>query len=254
MINHLKMILIAALVATAAASNAADDAAASKPYVLLELFTSQGCYSCPPAEKLVHEKYSKRDDVIALEFHVDYWDDLVYGSAGVWADPFSNADYTRRQQFYNKKIRNTRTVFTPQMIINGIHQSSGANEGVINGFIQKEHEHAQQAAPVDVSFAFEPYDDGGWKVKLNGTINGNESLYYAIYQKEATTEIPSGENKGKTLTSSNIVLSLSAVSASRRAMSIPPIRDGEGCAVWVQKSYWKVIHAAPCPTSGGESV
>ena len=62
--------------------------APAPPVVLLELFTSQGCYSCPPAEKLVREYYTERAGVVPLEFHVDYWDELVYGSAGSWKDPF----------------------------------------------------------------------------------------------------------------------------------------------------------------------
>ncbi|MGZ0189584.1 MAG: DUF1223 domain-containing protein, partial [Alphaproteobacteria bacterium] len=64
--------------------------------VAVELFTSQGCYSCPPAEAYLGE-LAKRKDVVALEWHVDYWDKLVYGSAGQWKAPFSSPAATRRQ-------------------------------------------------------------------------------------------------------------------------------------------------------------
>lgn len=243
-VRNLAAVVFAAAVAAVPAAWA-EDGVAQRSFVLLELFTSQGCYSCPPAEKLLHEDYAQRDDIIALEFHVDYWDDLVYGSAGKWADPFSQAAYTERQQAYNKKLRNTRSVFTPQMIVHGLHQSSGGNAEVINGFIAYEQEQEQASG---VSFAFAPQADDSLQVRLDGTIGGAEVLYYAVYQEEATTQIPSGENKGKTLTSSHIVLDLHAVAAKRRTISIPPRQPGQGCAVWLQKSsHWKVIHAAPCP-------
>ena len=92
-------------------------AAAEEVPTVVELFTSQGCYSCPPAEAFLGE-LAKRSDVVALEFHVDYWDDLVYGSAGQWKDPFSDPAYTRRQQVYARGIPGGR-VYTPQIVVDG---------------------------------------------------------------------------------------------------------------------------------------
>ena len=68
---------------------------------VVELFTSQGCYSCPPAEKLLGELIENDPDLVALEFHVDYWDTLVYGRHGSHKDPFSDEENTYRQQLYN---------------------------------------------------------------------------------------------------------------------------------------------------------
>ena len=78
---------------------------ASKPLVVMELFTSQGCYSCPAADKLVDEVFTKNPNLLPLEMHVDYWDDLVYGLAGVWKDPFSDRQFSERQFAYNRKMR-----------------------------------------------------------------------------------------------------------------------------------------------------
>jgi len=87
---------------------------------LVELFTSQGCYSCPPADELLGELIEEQPDLVALEFHVDYWDDLHYGAAGVWKDPFSDAEYTLRQRRYNATdLVGKQGVYTPQMIVNG---------------------------------------------------------------------------------------------------------------------------------------
>ena len=68
--------------------------------VVVDLFTSPGCYSCPPAEKLLGNFY-KLKTVLDLQFHVDFWDDLVYGAAGKWKDPFSKPAYAQRQSGYN---------------------------------------------------------------------------------------------------------------------------------------------------------
>jgi len=72
---------------------------------VIELFTSQGCYSCPPAEKLLGELIESHPDVVALEFHVDYWDSLVYGTHGTHKDPFSDKENTYRQQVVTERFQ-----------------------------------------------------------------------------------------------------------------------------------------------------
>jgi len=87
---------------------------------VVELFTSQGCYSCPPADDHLAEIIQSQPDIVALEYHVDYWDDLHYGAAGVWKDPFSDPAYSQRQRRYNQiELQGRRGVYTPQMIVNG---------------------------------------------------------------------------------------------------------------------------------------
>jgi hypothetical protein len=87
-------------------------AAATEQLTVIELFTSQSCYSCPPAEKLLGE-LAQRSDIIALEHHVDYWDDLVYGSAGRWKDVFSSPESTDRQRRYNQSVEERGYSYTP---------------------------------------------------------------------------------------------------------------------------------------------
>ena len=93
--------------------------------VVVELFTSQGCYSCPPAEKFLGD-LAEQETVIALDFHVDYWDNLVHGADGKWKDPFSRPAYTQRQRVYNQRIRGTGNVYTPQMVIDGRLEAVGS--------------------------------------------------------------------------------------------------------------------------------
>ena len=214
--------------------------------ILLELFTSQGCYSCPPAEALVRDKYASAEGVIALEYHVDYWDDLVYGSAGKWEDPFSDSAYTKRQTLYNIRLRDTRGVFTPQMIVHGRYQSGGSNESRIDSHVAE-----AKKTPPAVDIFIEGQAEKGYTSQIAGRLNGGETLNYAIYWLQETTVIPSGENKGKTLSSRHIVKRTERINAGKRRLSLPAIDPTrEGCAVWVQRSdNGPVLAAARCPTN-----
>jgi hypothetical protein len=94
--------------------------AGPKPTVV-ELFTSEGCSSCPPAEAMIGVLVQRRPDVIALAFHVDYWDDLG------WRDRFEIPEATERQRRYSHSLR-LSTVYTPQLVIDGQHDQVGGND------------------------------------------------------------------------------------------------------------------------------
>ena len=95
-----------------------------------ELFTSQSCSSCPPAESLFAE-LAERSDLIVLEWHVDYWDSLVHGRAGSWKDPYSNPDWTLRQRRYNRALRGQSGAYTPQAVIDGRFETIGSRRETI---------------------------------------------------------------------------------------------------------------------------
>lgn len=219
--------------------------AAERTPVLVELFTSQGCYSCPPAEALLRDEYARRDDLVALEFHVDYWNELVYGDAGRWADPFSDARYTRRQRAYNLSLRDRAGGYTPQMVVQGRHQEVGSRKARINRFIAEESDREPT-----LKFVFSGRAENGYSARVEGQLQGDEDLYYAVYHLEENTVIPSGENKGKTLISRNIVKALRQHPASRGEIILPAIDPAaEGCAVWVQEQdTGAVLGVARCPS------
>ena len=172
----------------------------SKSPAVVELFTSQGCYSCPPAEAYLG-KLSKRSDVIALEFHVDYWDNLVYGSAGKWKDPFSSPKYTERQRQYNELIRRTRGVYTPQMVIGGMIETVGSSEYKIERAIKK----VAKTGASPLSVRIEGKASGSLDIHIAGQNSDSASVWLIRFYQSIETKVRSGENKGKTLTSHNIV-------------------------------------------------
>ena len=104
-------------------------AESAKQPVLVELFTSQGCYSCPPSDRLLG-RLAAEGDVVALAFHVTYWDRLG------WPDPFATEAGTRRQHSYGATVSNGR-IYTPQLIVNGQSHAVGSNERVVRADIAR---------------------------------------------------------------------------------------------------------------------
>src|SRR5689334_24193741 len=135
-------ILIAAVIATFALceSNSATiqkkSAVNSKSFAVLELFTSEGCSSCPSADRLLPVLAKEDSNIIALSFHVDYWDNLG------WKDSFSNAAFTERQRNYGEQFH-LQSIYTPQLVINGRYETVGSNRDNAERSMKK----AQQDPP-----------------------------------------------------------------------------------------------------------
>ncbi|MGB0682940.1 MAG: DUF1223 domain-containing protein [Magnetovibrionaceae bacterium] len=230
----------------------ATSASAGEQPVVVELFTSQGCYSCPPAEKLLGE-LSKQPGILALEWHVDYWDDLIYGLAGKWKDPFSDPAFTQRQRDYNRSIRGTGSVYTPQMVIGGQWEVVGSRVRDVERAIGQNRE--RPGIPMMVEKA--PSDEDSFDLTIALPASGVPGrVLLAIFDLEHTTKVKSGENKGKTLTSHNIVRDVAAIGAyggSAQSLSIKGVRLGanQGCAVLVQaERSGPILGGAYCPGKG----
>ena len=217
---------------------------------VVELFTSQSCYSCPPAEAYLGE-LAGRGDVIALEFHVDYWDDLVYGAAGRWKDVFSNPANTERQRVYNRNIRGTAQVYTPQMVIDGRAEAAGTRRGAVDDAIAARSR--DQRPRLDVAIANAPA--GGLTVAIDGPVKVPAAVWLARYKRAHVTRVQAGENKNKTLTNHHVVTGMErigtwsgvATTATVQGIALAP---GEGCAVLVQnEAQGPILGAAACPSS-----
>jgi hypothetical protein len=161
--------------------------------VVVELFTSQGCSSCPPADELL-TTLAQQDDVIALALHVDYWDYLG------WKDSFGKPRHTARQKAYAKAAR-SRTIYTPEMVIQGQERLKGHDAATIIGKIAL---HRQQPAPATLELA---RDGDALEISLApaGAAAGPADVHVVRFLPEEEVSIEAGENAGRTLTYTNIV-------------------------------------------------
>ncbi|HET7119115.1 MAG TPA: DUF1223 domain-containing protein [Hanamia sp.] len=177
---------------------------------VLELFTSQGCSSCPPADKLIGT-YTSKTNVIPLSFHVDYWDRLG------WKDPFSSKEYSRRQYMYASALK--AEVYTPQLIINGQAEMVGSNAGKISSTLIKIF-----SEKPDATLAIQRVEPANGKINIKYNVAGNTQnslLNIAVIEKKTVTPVKTGENGGATLTDYNVV---------RNFKTIDSIGSGENMA------------------------
>ncbi|SLN16031.1 hypothetical protein ROG8370_00439 [Roseovarius gaetbuli] len=161
--------------------------------VVVELFTSQGCSSCPPADEFMQQLAARRD-VIALSLHVDYWDYIG------WADIFAKPEHTARQRGYAKS-GDRRMIYTPQMIINGKDHVVGNRPRDVTELIEK---HRFDADDIVLNAS----RDGDFlRITAKTDVAHDMPMLVQLlrYRPEATVAIERGENAGKLLKYSNIV-------------------------------------------------
>lgn len=223
---------------------------ADKRLSVVELFTSHGCYSCPAADEHLADLIDTRADVIALEFHVDYWDTLVWGSDGSWKDPFSSPEYTQRQRAYHAaNLKGRRGVYTPQMVVDGRIAAVGSDRKSIKKAL------SNKSDPF-LNVSVEP-TSVGFSIAVNGDAADAANVWLVTFDREKTTDIPRGENAGKTLDNHHIVKQLKRIGDwNGTATTIDTdvnLAEGEGCAVLVQSmnldTPGPVLGVSYCPSS-----
>ena len=203
--------------------------------VVVELFTSQGCSSCPPADKML-QALAERDDVIALALHVDYWDYIG------WKDVFAQAKFTQRQRKF-AAFSNRRSIYTPQMIVNGVSSVVGAKPMELSKTIS---EHAAAPSGVDLSLSRR-----GNSVVVDGSSNGAEGPFVVQivrYQPLSEVRITRGENAGKTLAYSNVVTEWSVLGdwdgVGPLSMSASLSEDAPVVVIVQQQQFGPILAAA----------
>jgi hypothetical protein len=168
---------------------------AAGPRAVVELFTSQGCSSCPIADQVLND-LSKDPNVVALSLPIDYWDYLG------WKDTLADARHTKRQKGYSK-VRGDRTVYTPQMVINGAAQALGNDRPAIEQAM-KQGGDSSAALPVPVKIAVA----GDAVTVTAGSLAGEPHpalVWLCPLSKTVKVEIGRGENRGRTVTYTNVV-------------------------------------------------
>lgn len=174
-------------------------AAAQTSPVVVELFSSQGCSSCPPADAYLAE-LAKRDDVLPLALHVDYWDRLG------WADTFAHKAFTERQYAYGQAFGN-RSVWTPQFVVQGRDYSKGNFRDMVDSYIAKQR---RIKSPVTLNVSFD-----GQTISIDARRIGKTAKTLAVivahYIPKQEVAIKRGENAGLTNTYHNVVKSWTIV-------------------------------------------
>lgn len=232
--------LIAALAAGAADNTSS--ATAPRGPVVVELFTSQSCSSCVAAADYFVE-LARRDDVVALGWHVDYWNALQT-RRGRWVDPYSDAAFTERQRLYNRNLRETNAVYTPQMVVNGASEAVGSARRNVEGLVS-----AEKASPPATRIGNIERSAGG---NVAFSVDGPGDVFIVYFKPQSETAVAGGENAGRKFNDVNIVTDVAPLgAASVGARFTAPAPDkGKRCAVLVQAPDQGRIHAAQyCPKS-----
>lgn len=224
---------------TRAEDRAATAASGTVP-VVVELFSSEGCSSCPPADKVLDDLATTQPidgvDVIALEMHVDYWNDLG------WTDPFSDARFSERQRSY-ARVGNRSGVFTPEAIVDGASSIIGSDRGALSAAITR----ARDRAHVTVALT-----GTGSAVQVTlGDLDAvtPASLWIAVTESGLETAVPSGENSGRTLRHAPVVRALERAGDARAGVTpivVPRVSVRKGplsAVVFVQREDRAIVGA-----------
>ncbi|HEY5080903.1 MAG TPA: DUF1223 domain-containing protein [Bauldia sp.] len=239
-----RMVTAVALAAAVVGGMAAAQPADAQPKSVIELFTSQGCSSCPPADHLIAD-YARRSDVLALSYNVDYWDYLG------WKDTLGSHDNSQRQQDYSAG-RGDGDVYTPQAVIDGRTYVEGNSRGQIDSALAKQS--GSLSVPIGLSLS-------GDAITVNiGASSGmpHATLWLVMYDRSVTVPIARGENSGKTITYTNVVRKLRPIAMwTGAAMSVSLARSEmeqakvDRCAVLLQT---EVKGGLPGPIIGAAAI
>lgn len=213
--------------------------------VVIELFTSQGCSSCPAADKnladILERAEKNNQPVYGLSFHVDYWNHLG------WKDPYSKPEYTLRQRNYSKVI-NSEGVYTPQMIVNGEVEFVGSNkkagsDAIANASTKK------KGYPVSINSI--QHKEGKILISYSSTqILAGLIINAAVVEKNIENDVPRGENSGRRLAHRNVVRAFSSEMAINEGVieiDFPSGLSSSLLIVYIQDKQWHILGAATKP-------
>ncbi|MEO0694960.1 MAG: DUF1223 domain-containing protein [Pseudomonadota bacterium] len=234
----------------------ANDAQVKPRTVVVEMFLSQACKKSPPAAKVL-SKISASQNVVALAWHVDYWNDMP-SSEGGWVDPFSAGAYSARQKVYNKRIRNRSTVFTPQAVIDGKVSVIGSSEGRVRKRIEQAAETPIEAKRPSMELVRRQDDDPKIiRVRVNFD-QGAYDVNVIDFRPVSKTEIFAGDNAGHMFEEVNVVSGIRQLAADgfgEREVAFSTPDEGLGCAVIIQQpDQGAILDAAYCDSARAEPV
>lgn len=228
-------------------SGAARAAAGGAGPVVVELFTSQGCSSCPPADAYLG-RLARREGVVALAYHVDYWDYIG------WRDPFADAAYTARQKDYRQSLGN-RTLYTPQMVIDGTVDAVGSDSRRVDALIQRRRASDRHTVALRAGLV-----NGELRVEIDDVgMPGPAEVTAVAFDAYHLTEIRRGENAGLRLEDFNVVRAIQRIGEFHGpgrtiSVSADPWADVKGgIAILVQSIDNRTIWGATTVAVGGSA-
>jgi hypothetical protein len=194
---------------------------------VVELFTSQGCSSCPPADRLLAD-LARQPNVIALSLPIDYWDYIG------WKDTFASPVFTARQKAY-AAMHVSRNIYTPQVIVDGFADAVGSDRGAIERSIAAAQGHGEaMSVPVRLSEA-----NHMLHIELGAGPGGPAQVLVMRVMRSRTVSIGRGENSGQSLTYTNVVRAMDKIGdwdGAAKSFDLPELKaDGEGYVVLVQQ-------------------
>jgi hypothetical protein len=193
---------------------------ASQKSTVIELFTSEGCSSCPSADKLLAEMSDKNPNILQLSFHVDYWNRLG------WVDSFSNAQFTKRQYNYAARMQ-LSSVYTPQVVVNGQAETVGSNSAKVYRLLAAKYPSSSIINQVKATV-----NNKSVSVNIDAKqLPKNYELLALLIQPHAATKVKAGENGGSFLQHKNVV---------RDMVSVPLNSNGAILTAPFLSNDWKV--------------
>lgn len=232
------VILIAAVIIVPVITGASRALAESayQPSTVVELYSSQGCSSCPPADKFLGELVQNRD-ILGLTFSVTYWDYIG------WKDTFGNKDNDYRQAYYKQEF-GSRYVYTPQMIIGGKDHKVGSDQNGVKSLIKENAEHAQ--------FLLLQWNFKGDTLEVDiPSGQGEATIWLVDIDHAKEVNIGRGENTGRTVVYHNVVRKIRSAgvwdgTAKKIKLDLAEMREmgRDGCALIIQKGQYGPIIAA----------
>ena len=246
---------LAALASCRSGAASVNEARADEPsgadgaVAVVELFTSEGCSSCPPADEVLASLADSGDRrIYPLAFHVDYWDELG------WPDRFASHANTARQRAYSRAL-DVRGVYTPQMVVGGTEEFTGSDRGRADASLARALSH-----PAKVRLSIQPRFTSQDAATVDYTVSevpAGAVLNVAVVERRVTTSVRSGENAGKTLRHANVVSGFVSVPLTARTGSVMVhfpaslSRDQAELTGFVQRETlaagWPVLGAARAP-------
>ena len=217
-------------------SESGDTLVNKRTAVLLELFTSEGCSSCPPADRLLQTLDQKQPfpgvDLVVLSEHVDYW------NAGGWVDPYSSKLFSERQRWYAQQF-GLDSVYTPQLVIDGRRETVGGNAAAVTSAVKA----VEKSDKVGITLSTLVHEGNQLRFHIaTGDLPAEErslSVYIALAQDKVQSNVVGGENGGRSLTHVAVVRSLVQVGkvaaghsfSEDVAVSMPPHAPSNGLRV-----------------------